>query len=444
MSFFSSAIAAICACGLSWPPADRHQRRGALERLRSPRRARRPCAARGRAPSAPGSCRGFASAQRPKRRRSASAADRRRPSGVASARRSAPNGCSTHLIEADLQLVEVGVERRLQRRVGVEPLRVRAHQLAQPGVAEGVDDVLDEQRRLEVRERDRLRILNAAFRSRSFSVSPRFSIAGELDVHLAAPLGARLLLLVDRDAFGQPARQPLVRHLQRDDVRQLVPERRFPLELARRPRPRRIHRDDAAEAGAERADHAGQADVADREVVVLREDLDEDRALRRELVARRQRAERLLRQRHRVLLQHRRLVLVQPHHDVAVAHGDELVERVHHLQQVVGDVLNGSALNDGSSAARAAGSSPVRSRWTPRSPSVRGLLGVERQRAPRQRRPPRRTGSCARPARRRRGRPRRSSARWRASSPPRPRTPAACPRRRRSRRAARAPRGSTG
>ena len=42
-------------------------------------------------------------------------------------------------------------------------------------------------------------------------------------------------------------------------------------------RMRRVHRDDAAEAGAERADHAGQAEVAHGEVVVLREDLDQHR-----------------------------------------------------------------------------------------------------------------------------------------------------------------------
>ena len=40
---------------------------------------------------------------------------------------------------------------------------------------------------------------------------------------------------------------------------------------------RRVERDDAAEAGAERANHPGQAEVAHGEVVVLRKDLDEDR-----------------------------------------------------------------------------------------------------------------------------------------------------------------------
>ena len=41
-----------------------------------------------------------------------------------------------------------------------------------------------------------------------------------------------------------------------------------------------------------------------------------------------------MRKRHRVLVQHRRLVGVHAQDQIAVAHGDELVERVHHLQQV--------------------------------------------------------------------------------------------------------------
>src|SRR5207249_7498731 len=57
---------------------------------------------------------------------------------------------------------------------------------------------------------------------------------GEGDIHLASPLGSSPLLLVHRRAFGEPPRQALIRHLQRDDVRQLVPERRFPLKFARR------------------------------------------------------------------------------------------------------------------------------------------------------------------------------------------------------------------
>ena len=100
-------------------------------------------------------------------------------------------------------------------------------------------------------------------------------------------------------------------------------------------------------------------------------------------------------------------------------------------------MLSGSALNDASSATRAPGSSPVRSRC---DAEVGERARVVRRRAPARgasARPLRRSGSCAPRARRRRGRPRRSAARSPAPWPLRPRTPAACPRRTRARRAAR-------
>ena len=62
--------------------------------------------------------------------------------------------------------------------------------------------------------------------------------------------------------------------------------------------------------------------------------------MRRELVARCQGLERLVRQRQRVLLQHRRLVLVHPQDEVAVANRLELVERVQQAEHVErGDVV---------------------------------------------------------------------------------------------------------
>ena len=146
------------------------------------------------------------------------------------------------------------------------------------------------------------------FRSRSFSTCPRSSARANGTSISVAHDGTRAALFVDRNAFGQPARDALLRHLQRDDVRELVPQRRLPGEVARRLGARRVHADDAAEARAERADQAGQAEVADREVVVDRKDLDEDRPLRRELVGRGQLLERLVRQRDGVLAKDLRLV----------------------------------------------------------------------------------------------------------------------------------------
>ena len=160
---------------------------------------------------------------------------------------------------------------------------------------------------------------------------------GEEHLGLATPALACAGLLEHRNALAQPARQSVARHLQRDHVRQFVPQRRRPVERAGRARLRGIHRDDAAEAGAEGANHPGQACGADREVVVTREDLDEDRALRRELIPRGEIGERLFGQRHQVWLQHRHLLLVEANGQVLAGHGDELVERVHQAQQVVGD-----------------------------------------------------------------------------------------------------------
>ena len=126
-----------------------------------------------------------------------------------------------------------------------------------------------------------------------------------------------------------------------------------------------------------------------------------------------------MRERHRVLLQHRRFVLVHPH-DRGRRRGrsTNLSSLSSIVEQVVGDDVERIGLERRPRARRArAGSSPVRSRCMPRSASVRGVRRIERQRASRQRRPLRRTGSCAPPARRRRGRPRRSAARSPAPSP---------------------------
>ena len=100
-------------------------------------------------------------------------------------------------------------------------------------------------------------------------------------------------------------------------------------------------RDHAAETGAERANHPGQSDVSDREVVVAREDLDENRSARRELVASRQRRQRLMGDRHRLILQHRRFVLAEAEDEVAVTDRLELVERIHEPEQIERDDVKG-------------------------------------------------------------------------------------------------------
>ena len=99
---------------------------------------------------------------------------------------------------------------------------------------------------------------------------------------------------------------------------------------------RRIERDHLPEAGAERADHAGQTQRAHREVVVVREHLDEDGGLDRHVVPRGELVERLLGDVQYVLPQDRRLVGMETDDEIPPLDGHELVEVVHHLQQIEG------------------------------------------------------------------------------------------------------------
>ncbi len=223
------------------------------------------------------------------------------------------------------------------RLVDRHALGKRAHQRLQGRLAARHHQVVDQQRRFVVRERDGLARHEAAIEIGQRDDLAALERVGKAQLHLATPLGTRALLLEHRDALGEPARDAVVRHLQRDDVRHLVPQRGLPVEGARRPRPRRVERHHASEAGAERSDHARQADVAHGEVVVLGKDLDQDAAVDGVPVPRGQRVERLARQRQRVLAQDRRLVGMQPQRHHAVVGGLEPLEVVEQPEQVVGD-----------------------------------------------------------------------------------------------------------
>ncbi len=77
------------------------------------------------------------------------------PSGGSfSAARIAPYFSSMRRSNAACICAEVDANRRAHRLVGFEPLSVGAQQLVQPLVTVGVDDVLDQQRCLEVGEAD--------------------------------------------------------------------------------------------------------------------------------------------------------------------------------------------------------------------------------------------------------------------------------------------------
>src|SRR5690606_5243622 len=69
----------------------------------------------------------------------------------------------------------------------------------------------------------------------------------------AAPALARAALCEHGMSFREPARHAVVGHAEMERVRQLVPERRAPVERATVARGRRVHGQYAAEADAERA-----------------------------------------------------------------------------------------------------------------------------------------------------------------------------------------------
>jgi hypothetical protein len=120
-------------------------------------------------------------------------------------------------------------------------------------------------------------------------------------------------------------------------VRHLVPERGLPVEIAWRPRARRVEGDHAAEAGAEGAEEARQAQGADGEVVVFREDLDEDGPPRFEAVARGHLRHGVLHHGHGVVPERRSLVWIELDRHGSGLDRLEPVQRVEHLQQVVRD-----------------------------------------------------------------------------------------------------------
>ena len=165
-------------------------------------------------------------------------------------------------------------------------------------------------------------------------------------------------------------------------MRHLVPQRRHPVEIARWTGARRVEGDHLPEAGPQRPEHARQPEGAHRKVVVVREHLDEDRRPDRHVVARGQLVERFLGEVQHVPFEDRRLVGMEPHDEVPALDGHELVEVVHHLQQVEGDDVVGIVLERPLQR-------HARARLVPGAQEVHPELGVgarvgriERQRAP--------------------------------------------------------------
>src|SRR5262245_58410382 len=162
------------------------------------------------------------------------------------------------------------------------------------------------------------------------------------DAPIVAPAGPRVVLLEDAQAFGKPARDQVIGNLQRDDVRVLVPERAPPVELsvARRGR---ILRDDLAEADPQRAEPR-QAERANGEVIVVREDFDCDRGARREFVFRREFGLCLVQQLGGVWGQDVTLLSVGLDDEIAVFRLAVLFHRVEQVERVLGPEVERVAL----------------------------------------------------------------------------------------------------
>ena len=54
-----------------------------------------------------------------------------------------------------------------------------------------------------------------------------------VELHIVAPAGEAFALFINREAFGEPSRNLMIRHLQRDDVHEFMPERAAPIERVR-------------------------------------------------------------------------------------------------------------------------------------------------------------------------------------------------------------------
>ena len=140
------------------------------------------------------------------------------------------------LVERCLQRVDADAQAGFERGFPFFAFAIGDEQLTKGGPAIGVDDELGEQRGFVIGERDLFGIGEGCVQ-----LAQRHDVAlavrgGERQLAFPSPVGSAELFFVHRDAFGEPPRHALPGELQRDHVAELVPERRLPVEVARRPR----------------------------------------------------------------------------------------------------------------------------------------------------------------------------------------------------------------
>src|SRR5262245_47346373 len=113
--------------------------------------------------------------------------------------------------------------------------------------------------------------------------APAIKRFDQVDAPSLAPAGPGSALFINRQSLRKPPRDPIVGHLQRDDVGEFVPQGAAPVEVALFPCRWAVHRYHLTEADSQRA-QPRQAQRSNSEVLMVGEDLDHYRTLRRKVV----------------------------------------------------------------------------------------------------------------------------------------------------------------
>src|SRR6266511_968347 len=154
--------------------------------------------------------------------------------------------------------------------------------------------------------------------------------------HRLAPGRVRLFLLVNRDAFAEPAGHFVARQSQRDDVTELVPEHRFPVRRMRRLRRRTVRRDNVPETNAEKTRVVGHAKGAHGKILLLGKNLDRRPSIRIEAVLFGQAIFRALQQFERAVAVNRGFAGAHPQDEILIRDGLKLRQAFAQGGQIVG------------------------------------------------------------------------------------------------------------
>ena len=176
--------------------------------------------------------------------------------------------------------------------------------------------------------------------------------ADEIKPLAAAPVGPALLLLPHRNALRQPARDAVARHLQGDDMGELVPGDFLPIGAER---VRRDQRDHLAETDPHQRADVGQAHRARGEVLGILENLDQHRILRLEIPFGDQRVPGFFQQRREVRPEDLGVAGRHAHEKMLALQRGVLFQRVEHREQVRGNHIERVVLEAGFEAGAAFG-----------------------------------------------------------------------------------------